>query len=226
MAEDFKIQLSVNIPSGEQFEKGDMVNIRANDPGEFANMLQAFQAANFTTLCAEAAANIKAAYLVARDLGAQTVTHEQHAPQGPQNGAGAPNGGPQGGYAQQAPNGPQNGSQGFQGPPPGDPWGNPNQYGNQPQGYGNQPQGYGQAQGYQQGQPQGGYQQQGGQPANNGVPTSPPPHVGPAPQCSHGVKKFIAKPNKNGKGGYWMAWACPADRQDPTQHELQFISNK
>lgn len=60
------------------------------------------------------------------------------------------------------------------------------------------------------------------QPAG-GAPTEPPPWIGPAPQCSHGVKRFLAKPYKSGKPGYWMAWACPANRGDQTQHELEFI---
>lgn len=187
MADDYKFQLSISVPhSGSDYSKADMVNIRANDANEFASHLQAFQDANFSTLVAEAAANIRAAYLVARDLGGSVVQHEtpQNAPQ----------------TAQQPPQGydpgngsyaPQSGSQGY--------------YGNNQQGYPQQPQ----------------------QPQNNGgVPTTPPPHVGPAPECSHGVKRFIAKPNRNGKGGYWMAWACPAQRNDPTQHELQFIPNR
>lgn len=76
-------------------------------------------------------------------------------------------------------------------------------------------------QGYQQQptQPQD-YQQQPQQPQQ---PTGPPPNVGPAPSCSHGVKQYLSRPYKNGKPGFWQAWACPADRGDQTQHPLEFI---
>lgn len=46
---------------------------------------------------------------------------------------------------------------------------------------------------------------------------------GPAPSCSHGTKTFLTKPYKN-KPGNWKAWACPADRDDPTKCELEFIN--
>lgn len=69
-------------------------------------------------------------------------------------------------------------------------------------------------------------QQAPAQPQGDGVPTSPPPHVGPAPQCSHGTKRFLAKPYRNGKPGYWMAWACPAERGDQSQHDLEFIDQR
>lgn len=207
MPEDFKFQLSVNIPSGEQYEKGDMINIRANDPNEFAAYLQGFQSANMPSLLAEAAANIRAAYIVSREMGGQVVQHASNAAQSPQNAPQGDYSGNGGGYSQQQPNGAQNGFQG--------------QGGYQQQ----QGQGYGQSQGYGQQQPQGGYQQQ-GQPSGNGVPTQAPPNVGPAPQCSHGVKNYLAKPYKNGKPGYWQAWACPAQKGDPSQHELEFIPTR
>lgn len=54
----------------------------------------------------------------------------------------------------------------------------------------------------------------------------PPPNVGPAPQCVHGTKTFLERPNKGGKPGTWRAWACPANRNDPTQCELEFIRNR
>lgn len=83
------------------------------------------------------------------------------------------------------------------------------------------------------GQPQGQAPTWAGQPQqaappqqSNGIPTSPPPHVGPAPSCSHGQKKFLAKSYKNGKPGYWMAWACPAQQGDPSAHDLEFIRSK
>jgi len=106
---------------------------------------------------------------------------------------------------QNAPQGPNTG--------PVDPWAGQPQ--NAPQNGSQQAQGWGNNASQQQA------------PQGNGVPTSPPPHVGPAPQCSHGTKTFLAKPYKNGKPGYWMAWACPADkRTDPTAHDLEFIRSK
>ena len=43
-----------------------------------------------------------------------------------------------------------------------------------------------------------------------------------APSCQHGTKTFLTKPYKN-KPGQWKAWACPADRDDPTKCQLEFI---
>lgn len=200
MADEFAMQLSINIPSGEQFEKGDMVNIRGNNPGEFQQNLLAFNE-HMATEVARVAQEVKAQYLVVRELGGTVQSVDRS--QTPQDAAGAPNSAPPQGYATQPPAGPQNGSQpAWDGPP--------------------------QDQGYAQAPPQQQYQQppqQQAPPANDGVPTQPPPHVGAAPQCSHGEKRFLAKPYKNGKPGYWMAWACPAQRGDNTQHDLEFIRN-
>lgn len=46
-----------------------------------------------------------------------------------------------------------------------------------------------------------------------------------APQCHHGVKEFISGITKSGKnaGKPWKAWACPADRDDPTKCEKEWI---
>lgn len=197
MGDEFGIQLSINIPSGEQYEKGDMVNIRGRDASEFQQNLEAFNS-HMAEAAARVAADVRAQYAVVQRLGGHTV--QQDAAQPAQNGAGAPNGQAQAYQGQQQQSAPQNGYQqqgGYQQAPP-------------------QNQGYDQQQGYQQQQQQA--------PANDGgIPTSPPPHVGPAPSCSHGVKKFLAKPYKSGKPGYWMGWACPAQRNDPTQHDLEFI---
>jgi hypothetical protein len=57
-------------------------------------------------------------------------------------------------------------------------------------------------------------------PAATGVPVHPV--YGPHPSCSHGVKKFLEKPNRNGQGT-WKAWACPAPQGDATSHGLDFI---
>jgi hypothetical protein len=188
LADDFGIQLSINIPSGEQYEKGDMINIRGRNAQEFhANLTEFMQ--HCSTMAVEAARDVKAHARVAAGLNGTVVQQSQNAPQAP------PQSPPQ--------------SQGN------DPWAG------QPQGQ--------QWQGGtgQQNSPQGGYAPQnnsapqGGN--SGGIPTQPPPHVGPAPQCSHGTKKFLAKPYKNGKPGYWMAWACPAQRGDQSAHELEFI---
>lgn len=203
MSDNFGIQLSINIPSGEQYEKGDMINIRGANAGEFQQNLEAFSA-HMAERAAQVAADVRAQYAVVSRLGGRTVEHSQNAPQAAPQAQGGPD--PQQ-YAQQAP------QQGYQ-QPQGDPWGQPQ--GNPP-GWAGSPQG---GAGYP---PQQQYQQQAPQQDSGGIPTSPPPHVGPAPQCSHGVKKFIAKPYKSGKPGYWMGWACPAPRGDQSQHELEFI---
>lgn len=63
------------------------------------------------------------------------------------------------------------------------------------------------AQGYQP--PQGAYPQTGG--------------AQKAPSCMHGTKTYLERPNKNGQPGTWRAWACPADRNDPSQCKLEYI---
>jgi hypothetical protein len=195
-----------------------MVNIRGANPQEFHANLLAFDE-HVAQLVANVGANLRAV-AAATKLGGQQISHDNHqqpqsqqhqhqtqqVPGAPQNAPdwaqGAPDNGYQGGsggQGQQYGNGPQNGSQG--------------------QGY-QSPHDSGQQGGYQQGPPQGQQSPQG-----NGVPTEPPPHIGPAPQCSHGVKRFLAKPYKGGKPGYWMAWACPAQQGDNSQHDLEFIRN-
>lgn len=206
MTENFVYQASFNIPSGEEYQKGDMVNIRGNDPTQFFQALDAFND-HMAEKVAQVAASVRAQYLVARDLGGQTIEHSRSQP------ASAPPAQPQGNQPNGYGNAPQNGGNGdpFNNAPQdapawtgaqdqGNPW-NPQQ---QPQ----------QAPQQQQAPPQ-----QGG----GGIPTTPPPHVGPPPHCSHGEKRFLAKPYKGGKPGYWMAWACPAQRGDNSQHDLEFI---
>lgn len=66
-----------------------------------------------------------------------------------------------------------------------------------------------------------------------GIPPVPPmlpaaaagPAVGAAPACYHGTKEFISGVTKSGKnaGKTWKAWACPADRDDPTKCEKEWI---
>lgn len=207
MAEDFGIQLSINIPSGEQYEKGDMVNIRGRDANEFQQNLGAFSS-HMAEQAARVAQDIRAQYAVVSGLGGRTIEQSQHTPpQAPSQPAQDVGGDPWGTPATTEPTGPQNG---YQAP-------NGGQYGNPPQ-----------QQGYQQ-PPQQGYAPQGQPqqqpPQDQGIPTSPPPHLGPPPHCSHGEKRFLAKPYKGGKPGYWMAWACPAQRGDQTQHDLEFIRN-
>lgn len=214
MTDSFGLQASFTIPSGEQYEKGDMVNIRGANPQEFHANLLAFDE-QIAQLVANVGNNLRAVAAAAKGLGGQQISHDsaqqpnqpaqyqtQQAPGAPQNAPEwAQNGqqGQGGGYQQQQAPDHSQGQQGYQSP------------------YGA---GQGQ-QGYQQGPPQG--QQQ--PPQGNGVPTEPPPHVGPAPQCSHGTKRFIAKPYKGGKPGFWMAWACPAQQGDQSQHDLEFIRN-
>lgn len=195
----FLYQLSVSLPPSEQFAKGDMVNIRGRNPQEFMHNLNAMDQ-HMTQEAANVVANIRGAWTIIRDAGGQVVERTQHQapPQNPQTPPQNPAQQPQGYQGHQQQSAPQNGSQGYQQPPP-------------------QNQGYQQG-GYQQQQPQ--------QPQGDGIPTSPPPHVGPPPECSHGVKNFLAKPYRNGKPGYWMAWACPAQKGDPSQHELDFIQQK
>lgn len=218
MAEDFGLQLSINIPSGEQYEKGDMVNIRGRDAQEFSQNLTAFST-HMAEQAARVAQDIRAQYAIVAGLGGQTIEQTAHNPaQSPNQAAGQPQGNQAGNYSQQPPAGPQNG---YQQPEQG--YAQPDQgYAQPPQNRNGSPQ-----QGY--GQPQGGYQggppPQQQPPANDGIPTSPPPGVGPPPHCSHGEKRYLAKPYKGGKPGYWQAWACPAQRGDQTQHELEFIRN-
>jgi hypothetical protein len=197
LSDDFKIQHSINIPSGEQFEKGDMVNIRANSPEEFASLMRLFGNPSVVQEIAEASANLKAAYLVVREMGGQVVTHAQNPPSAPP--------------AAQQP------SQGYP----------PQQQHSAPQGQFQSPYGAPQAQQPYggQGQPQGGGYGGQQQPSGYGQPSAPPDQ-GQAPTCSHGVKKFIEKPYKSGKPGTWKAWACPAGQGDPTQHELEFIDQR
>lgn len=200
MTDSFGLQASFTIPSGEQYEKGDMVNIRGANPQEFHQNLLAFDE-QIAQLVANVGNNLRAVAAAAKGLGAQQISHDSAQP--PQH------------QTQQAPGAPQNAPDWAQNPAQGQ--GAPQ---GQQQGYG-QPQGQqGYQQGYQQGPPQGQQQPQG-----NGIPTEPPPHVGPAPQCSHGTKRFIAKPYKGGKPGFWMAWACPAQQGDQSQHDLEFIRN-
>jgi hypothetical protein len=51
------------------------------------------------------------------------------------------------------------------------------------------------------------------------------PAVGAAPACYHGTKEFISGITKSGKnaGKPWKAWACPADRDDPSKCEKDWI---
>jgi hypothetical protein len=51
------------------------------------------------------------------------------------------------------------------------------------------------------------------------------PAVGAAPACHHGTKEFISGITKSGKnaGKPWKAWACPADRDDPSKCEKDWI---
>ena len=194
MSDDYVFQLSVSIPhSGSDYAKADMVNIRGRNPDEFSRALAAFDQ-HMSQQCAEIGQRLRAVALVGGEMGGTYVGQSEN----PQNAAQSAPSAPVDPWQGQPASGPQNGYQGQA--PQGDPW---------------------------QGQSQGGYQQQQQQqqqqqPAQ-GVPTSPPPHVGPPPSCSHGVKKFLAKPYKSGKPGYWMGWACPAQRNDPSQHELEFI---
>lgn len=48
---------------------------------------------------------------------------------------------------------------------------------------------------------------------------------GPAPFCPHGQREFITGITKSGKnaGRTWRAWACPADRDDPTKCDKEWI---
>ena len=51
------------------------------------------------------------------------------------------------------------------------------------------------------------------------------PAVGAAPACHHGTKEFISGITKSGKnaGKTWKAWACPADRDDPSKCEKEWV---
>jgi hypothetical protein len=45
---------------------------------------------------------------------------------------------------------------------------------------------------------------------------------GPAPSCPHGQREFISGTSaKTGK--LWKAWACPADRDDPSKCDKEWI---
>lgn len=51
------------------------------------------------------------------------------------------------------------------------------------------------------------------------------PAVGAAPFCPHGQREFISGITKSGKnaGRPWKAWACPADRDDPSKCDKEWI---
>jgi hypothetical protein len=57
----------------------------------------------------------------------------------------------------------------------------------------------------------------------NAQPVQPqvPGAVG-APMCQHGQKTLLSKTSEK-TGKPWKAWACPADRNDPTKCDLDFI---
>ncbi len=199
MSDEFQFQLSVSLPPSEQFAKGDMVNIRGNTGPEFLQNLLNFDE-QMAALAGKVSADIRAQFAVARDLGGRVIEQSR-----PQN-------------AQVAPQQPQSAPVAH--PPAPQQYAPQTGYGQEPPPPPPDPQQYG---GYPQQAPQQQYQQQ---PDPNAVPTQPPPHVGPPPGCSHGQKKFIAKAYRNGKPGYWMAWACPAPQGAPDQHELEFIQTK
>lgn len=67
--------------------------------------------------------------------------------------------------------------------------------------------------------PQPPYQQQTPQPPVQAAPQMP---AAAAPTCHHGTKVYISGTSaKNGK--FWQAWACPADRNDPSKCEKEWI---
>lgn len=105
MSDEFKFQLSIGIPSGQQYEKGDMLNLRGNDPAEFNAVLDAFTS-EMAQKCADAAAAIKAAYAVVQGTGATVVSEEPAQQQQSQ-----PQGGGWGGQQNQQQSQPQNNQQ-------------------------------------------------------------------------------------------------------------------
>lgn len=87
VSDNFKYQLSVTIPSGEQYEKGHMLNIRADNPHEFvANLLAVDN--EFADVIGRIIASVKAQSAAGEGLGGQVIRHEtQQAPaQQPQQG--------------------------------------------------------------------------------------------------------------------------------------------
>lgn len=76
-------------------------------------------------------------------------------------------------------------------------------------------QGYPQQQGYQQA-PQQGYQGQPQQQPQQAPPQNGPPPGMAAPQCPHGIKKYI-----NGK--YGPFWGCPAPMNAPDKCKIEKI---
>lgn len=72
------------------------------------------------------------------------------------------------------------------------------------------------------------------QPVQTSTATYNPPQLpaaaqaapaGQPPSCYHGLKEHISGITKQGpnKGKPWAAWACPADREDPSKCEKEWI---
>lgn len=47
------------------------------------------------------------------------------------------------------------------------------------------------------------------------------PQQGPAPTCQHGTKTFLVDRKNNPP--QWQAWACPADKNNPSKCKLQYV---
>lgn len=86
MTDSFVYQLSVSIPSGQQYEKGDMLNIRGNDPVQFNAALDAFNE-ELAAKCAGVASAVKIAYgyQALGDMGGTRVPDEPAQQQPQQN---------------------------------------------------------------------------------------------------------------------------------------------
>lgn len=78
---DFVYQLSVSIPSGQQYEKGDMLNVRADNPDQFAAALDAIADGTLAQKAADAASALKAAYAAVSGIPGASVTQDQPAQQ-------------------------------------------------------------------------------------------------------------------------------------------------
>lgn len=57
--------------------------------------------------------------------------------------------------------------------------------------------------------------------ANQGPTQYSQPQQGPAPTCQHGVKTFLVDRKNNPP--QWQAWACPADKNNPSKCKLQYV---
>lgn len=54
-------------------------------------------------------------------------------------------------------------------------------------------------------------------------PFQPQQQAGSAPVCQHGPKEYITGTSKNPPYREWKAWACRADRNDPSKCEKEWI---